>query len=55
MPILIHYIENFASKNWKFSAQKTVRRGGSNEYPQTMFLVEIRKIMYTLENPSFTT
>ena len=30
------------------------RRGGSNEYPQSMFLVEIRKIMYTSVNPSFT-
>ena len=30
------------------------RRGGSNGYPQSMFLVEIRKIMYTPVNPSFT-
>ena len=30
------------------------RRGGSNEYPQSMFWVEIRKIMYTPVNPSFT-
>ena len=30
------------------------RRGGSNEYPQSMFWAEIRKIMYTLVNPSFT-
>ena len=30
------------------------RRGGSNEYPQSMFLAEIRKIMYTPVNPSFT-
>ena len=30
------------------------RRGGSNEYPQFMFLEEIRKIMYTPVNPSFT-
>ena len=30
------------------------RRGGSNEYPQSMFLEEIRKIMYTPVNPSFT-
>ena len=29
-------------------------RGGSNEYPQSMFLAEIRKIMYTPVNPSFT-
>ena len=30
------------------------RRGGSYEYPQSMFLVVIRKIMYTPVNPSFT-
>ena len=30
------------------------RRGGSNEYPQSMFLAEIRKILYTPVNPSFT-
>ena len=27
------------------------RRGGSNEYPQSMFLSKIRKIMYTPTNP----
>ena len=30
------------------------RRGGSNEYPQSMFSAEIIKIMYTPVNPSFT-
>ena len=30
------------------------RRGGSNEYPQSMFYAETRKIMYTPVNPSFT-
>ena len=30
------------------------RRGGSNEYPQSMFWAETRKIMYTLANPSLT-
>ena len=30
------------------------RRGGSNEYPQSMFWAEIWKIMYTPVNPSFT-
>ena len=30
------------------------RRGGSNEYPQSMFWAEIRKIMYTPVNPNFT-
>ena len=29
-------------------------RGGSNEYPQSMFLAEIRKIIYTPVNRSFT-
>ena len=33
---------------------KPPRRGGSNEYPQSIFLAEIRKIMYTPVNPSFT-
>ena len=30
------------------------RRGGSNEYPQSMFLAEIRKLLYTPVNPRFT-
>ena len=30
------------------------RRGGSNEYHNLCFLAEIRKIMYTPVNPSFT-
>ena len=30
------------------------RRGGSNEYPQSMFWAEIGKIMYTPVKPSFT-
>ena len=30
------------------------RRGGSNEYPQSMFWADIRKLMYTPVNPSFT-
>ena len=30
------------------------RIGGSNEYPQSKFWAEIRKIMYTPVNPSFT-
>ena len=30
------------------------RRGSSNEYPKSMFWAEIRKIMYTPVNPSFT-
>ena len=30
------------------------RRGGSNEYPQSMFLSRNKKIMYTPVTPSFT-
>ena len=30
------------------------RRGGSNEYPQSMFWAEMIKITYTPANPSFT-
>ena len=30
------------------------RRGGSNEYSQSLFWAEIRKIIYTHVNPSFT-
>ena len=55
---------NFLDKNWYFhiSAQnidcgyslEPPRRGGSNEYPQSMFWSEIRKIMYTPVNPGFT-
>ena len=32
-------------------ASQFFRRGGSNEYPQSIFWAEIRKIMYTPENP----
>ena len=57
--------ENFKIKNsniFHMSAQnigcgyslEPPRRGGSNEYPQFMFLSKIRKIMYTPVNPSFT-
>ena len=49
------------SDNFQISAQnidcwyslELPLRGGSNEYPQSMFLAEIRKIMYTPVNPSF--
>ena len=57
--------ENFQIKNsdvFHISAQnidcgyslEPPRRGGSNEYPQSMFWAEIWKIMYTPVNPSFT-
>ena len=58
--------ENFQLKNpniFHISAQnidcwyslEPPRLGGSNEYQQFMFSAEIRKIMYTTVNPSFTT
>ena len=58
-------IENFQTKNsniFHISAQnidcgyslEPPRGGGSNEYPQSIFCAEIRKIMYTPVNPSFT-
>ena len=58
---LFKYIENFTSKNWKFSDKISAtfhisaqnidcgyslelpRRGGSNEYPQYMFLSRNKK------------
>ena len=57
--------KNFSDKNsdmFQISAQnidcgyslEPPRRGGSNEYPQSLFLAEIRKIMYTPVNPSST-
>ena len=50
---LFKYIENFTSKNWKnwyfsnFCSKHRLwvpRRGGSNEYPQSMFLSRNKKI-----------
>ena len=57
--------ENFQIKNsdiFHISAQnidcgyslEPPQRGGSNEYPQSMFCAEIRKILYIHVNPSFT-
>ena len=57
--------EDFQMKNsdiFQISAQnidcgyslEPPRRGGSNEYPQSMFRAKIRKIMYTPVNSSFT-
>ena len=57
--------EKFSDKNsdiFHISAQnidcgyslEPPRRGGSNEYPQSMFLSRYKKIMYTPGNPSFT-
>ena len=68
---LFKYIENFTTKNWKFSDKNSdifhisaqnidcgyslepPRRGGSNEYPQSMFLEEVRNIVYTSVNPVY--
>ena len=36
------YIENFTTKKGKFQIKKN-RRGGSNEYPQSMFLSRNKK------------
>ena len=36
-----------------FAQNMACRRGGSNEYPQCMFWIKIKKIMYTPANPSF--
>ena len=67
MPIQIYW--KFHHGKWKFLDKKTdifaqnidcgyslepPRRGGSNEYPQSIFWAEIRKIMFTPVNPSFT-
>ena len=57
--------ENFHIKNsdiFHISAQnidwghslEPPRRGGSNEYPQTIFRAKISKLMYTPVNPIFT-
>ena len=66
LPIQIYWnIENFQTKSsniFHISAQnidcgyslEPPRRGGSNEYKQSVFWTEIRKIMYTPVNPSFT-
>ena len=69
---LFKYIENFTSKNWKFSDKKNSdifhisaqnidcgysleppRRGGSNEYPQSMFLSRNEKSILYLCKPQF--
>ena len=50
------------SKNFHISAQnidcgyslEPPQWGGSNEYPQSMFWAEMRQIMFTPVNPSFT-
>ena len=57
---LFKYIENFTSKNWKFSEKKKkniFHISAQNIYCGThnlCFWAEIRKIMYTPVDPSFT-
>ena len=47
---LFKYTENFTSRNWKFSH---FRRGGSNEYPQSMFLSKNKKTNIYPYKPQF--
>ena len=65
LKILPPKTENFQIKNsdlFHISAQnidcgyslEPHQRGGSNEYPQSMFLSRIRKIIFTPVNLSFT-
>ena len=65
---LFKYIENLTSKNWKFSDKifgifaqiidcgyslEPPRRGGSNEYPQSMFLSRNKKNYVYPSKPQF--
>ena len=65
LKLLLPKNEIFQTKNsdiFHISAQNTdcgyslepPRRGGSNEYPQSIWFSKIRKIMYTPVTPSFT-
>ena len=63
---LLKYTENFTTKKKKKKKPENFQikilifffifllKGGSNEYPQSMFWAEIRKIIYTPVNPNFT-
>ena len=50
------YTSDVRTTNIKYMLQKKKNfwRGGSNEYPQSMFWAEIREVMYTPVNLSFT-
>ena len=48
------YFSYFCSKHRLWHSLEPPQWGSSNEYPQSMFWAEIRKIMYTPVNPSFT-
>ena len=47
MKILIFFHISAQNIDCGYSLEPT-RRGGSNEYPQSMFWAEIRKIMYSV-------
>ena len=49
-----YFCSYFCSKYRLWYSLESPRRDGSNEYPQSMFWAEIRKLMYTPVNPSFT-
>ena len=51
--ILIFFLFLLKNIDCRYSLEPP-RRGGSNEYAQSMFWAEIRKIMYTPVNPTFT-
>ena len=59
---LFKYTENFTTKKWKFSDEKFLyfiyiwskhRRGGSNEYPQSMFFSRNKKNNVYSGKPQF--
>ena len=50
----LRYFSYSCSKHRLRYSLEPPRRGGSNEYPQSMFWAEIWKIMYNPVNPSFT-
>ena len=47
-------IFNISAQNIDCGYSLEPPRGGSNGYPQSMFLIRNKKIMYTPTNPSFT-
>ena len=49
------YIFHISARNIDYGySLELPRRASSNEYPLSAFCTEIRKIMFTLVNPSFT-
>ena len=51
--ILTFFLFLLQNTDWGYSLEPP-RWGGSNEYLQSMFWAEIRKIIYTPVNPTFT-